>query len=355
MLEREVGWSNMIRSWALAWPVAAAFLTSGAWAQGSGMNTGGNTQLPINVSGKVAMEDGAPPREKVNIEVLCPPNSQMQGTTDLKGAFNLELGLGRFQGAGDASMSTPASKSGFGGQLSVGRTISQADGMSIIALMGCFLRADLPGYESDQYDLGKMRAGDVNTNVGTLFLHPFGGDLATVVSSTSLGAPKDAQKRLVRAREYISKRQFAGAEAELDKAVRAYPKYAEAWNEMGGVLESEHKNAEARKAYLESIASDARLPQPYLSLARLSATEKNWQDVADMSASLVKLNPSAYPQGYYYNAVAQYNLANYDKALESARQAVKLDAVHKVPLAEQLLGVLYSMRGDYNSAAGDGG
>src|ERR1035438_4681204 len=67
MLEREVGWSNMIRSWALAWPVAAAFLTSGAWAQGSGMNTGGNTQLPINVSGKVAMEDGAPPREKVNI------------------------------------------------------------------------------------------------------------------------------------------------------------------------------------------------------------------------------------------------------------------------------------------------
>src|ERR1017187_9409384 len=96
--------SIMVRSRALAWPVAAAFLTSGAWAQGSGMNTGGNTQRPINVSGKVAMEDGAPPREKVNIEVLCPPNSQMQGKTDLKGGFNLELGLGRFEGASDASM-----------------------------------------------------------------------------------------------------------------------------------------------------------------------------------------------------------------------------------------------------------
>jgi tetratricopeptide (TPR) repeat protein len=65
----------------------------------------------------------------------------------------------------------------------------------------------------------------------------------------------------------------------------------------------------------------------------------------------VKLDPSAYPQGYYYNAVAQYNLTNYDKAWESAHQAVKLDTAHRVPLAEQLLGVLYSMRGDFKSAA----
>jgi cytochrome c-type biogenesis protein CcmH/NrfG len=30
---------------------------------------------------------------------------------------------------------------------------------------------------------------------------------------------------------------------------------------------------------------------------------------------------------------------------------VKLDTAHRVPLAEQLLGVLYSMRGDFKSAA----
>jgi tetratricopeptide (TPR) repeat protein len=315
------------------------------------MNTGGNSQLPINVSGKFAMEDGSAPPERLNIQLLCPPNTQMQGRTDVKGAFNLELGQGRFQGASDASMSTPASKTGFGGQLSVGRTISQVDGMSIIALMGCFLRADLPGYESDQYDLGRLRAGDVNTYIGTLFLHPLGGSPAAVVSATSLHAPVDAQHSLAKARGYLAKGQLAQAESELANAVKSYPEYADAWNTLGGVLQSEHKNAEARKAYMAAIANDARFLPPYLSLARLAATEQNWQEAADVSASLLKLSPSAYPQGYYYNAVAQYNLANYDKALESAQQAVKFDPAHAVPLAEELLGVLYSQRGDFKSAA----
>jgi tetratricopeptide (TPR) repeat protein len=315
------------------------------------MNTGGSTQRPINVSGKFAMEDGAPPPRKIDIKILCPPNEQMQGKTDLKGDFNLELGLGRFQGASDASMSTPASKTGFGGQLSVGRTINQVDGMSIIALMGCFLRADMPGYQSDQYDLGKLRAGDVNTNVGTLFLHPLGSSAAPPASATGLSAPKDAQKYLTKARDAVFKRQYAEAEAELNRAVRAYPKYADAWNDLGGVLEAEHRNAEARKAYRESIASDAKYAEPYLNLARLSDTEKNWKDAAEMAASVVKLNPTGYPEGYYYKAVAEYNLGDYGEALNSAQQAVKLDITHKLPLAEQLLGVVYSMRGDYKSAA----
>jgi tetratricopeptide (TPR) repeat protein len=315
------------------------------------MNTGGNTQLPMNVSGKFLMEDGTPPHERLDIELLCPPNTQMQGKTDLDGGFNLELGYGRFEGAEDAGMRSAAAKTGFGGQLSVGRTYQQVDGASVIALIGCFLKADMGGYESDQYDLGKLRAGDVNTNIGTLFLHPVGGDAASAVSATSAAAPKDAQKSLVKARDYVFKRQFGEAEAELKKAVKSYPKYAEAWNDLGGVLESEHKNPEARQAYQQSIASDARFSRPYLNLARLSATEKKWSDVAEQAAALAKLNPEAFPQSYYYNAVAQYNLGNDAKAIESAQHAVKLDAGHKVPLAEQLLGMLYAMRGDYKSAA----
>src|ERR1035441_506491 len=152
-----MGVSNILRSSARALPVAVSLLTAAAWAQPGGMSTGGNTQRPLNVSGKVAMEDGMTPGEKVAIEVLCPPNSQIQGRTDLKGAFNVELGFGRYQGNGDASMSSSASRAGFGGQLSVGRTVNQVDGMSIIALMGCFLRAALPGYTSDQSVLGQPR------------------------------------------------------------------------------------------------------------------------------------------------------------------------------------------------------
>lgn len=91
--------------------------------------------------------------------------------------------------------------------------------------------------------------------------------------------------------------------------------------------------------------------KPDLSFLRQSAVEQNWQQVLDRSDAVVHGNPTEFPEVYYYRAVAHYNLDRLDQAFESAQQAVKLDTAHTVPLAEQLLGVLFSMRGDYKSAA----
>jgi tetratricopeptide (TPR) repeat protein len=91
--------------------------------------------------------------------------------------------------------------------------------------------------------------------------------------------------------------------------------------------------------------------RPDLSLVRQSAVERNWQDVLDRSDAVLKLNSAELPEAYYYRAVAQYNLDRLDQAFESAQQAVKLDTAHTAPLAEQLLGVLFAMRGDDKSAA----
>ena len=219
-----------------------------------------------------------------------------------------------------------------------------------MSLMGCFLRGVLEGYRSEQVDLGRVRAGD-DPNVGTIILHRLGDVQETTVSSTALRAPKAAKVALDKARENIDKRQLAGAEKELRKAVQLYPKYAEAWQDLGTVLQSQNRAADARKAYLESIASDSKFVLPLLSLARLSATERNWQDSLDQSAAVTRLDPTRFPAAYYYAAVAHYNLDHLDQAIENARQAVKLDSAHAVPLAEQLLGVLFSTQGDYKSAA----
>ena len=120
---------------------------------------------------------------------------------------------------------------------------------------------------------------------------------------------------------------------------------------MGSVSLTLNKPAEARKAFLQSIAADASFAKPYLSLARLSAVEKNWQDVLDKAGVLLQLNSPESAQAYYYRAVAHYNLDNNDTAFDDAQQAVKLDTAHTVPLAEQMLGVLFSMRGDHKAAA----
>ena len=120
---------------------AVALLASVAAAQSGGITTGGGSQRPINVRGTVAMADGRPLPDRAALELVCPPHSQSQGRTDVHGTFSVELGMYRFEGASDAAMSSPGAGTNFGGQLAVGRTVNQVDGMSIVALIGCSLRA----------------------------------------------------------------------------------------------------------------------------------------------------------------------------------------------------------------------
>jgi tetratricopeptide (TPR) repeat protein len=314
----------------LVWLVAGAALAQGA----------------VYVRGKVLLSDGQPPPDKVEIELVCQAQVQPQGKTDSRGGFVLELGADRAQGAGSASASLPPGAT-FGGALS-GQT--QAPGGSVMSLMGCSLRGALRGYVSESADLSRVRAGDTN-DVGTIILRRLADAPGGTVSVTSLNAPADAKKAFQKAQEQVAARRPLEAEKEFAKAVQLYPKYAEAWQELGSALLAQKRPAEARKAYLESIASDPRFEKPYLSLATLSAVEKNWQDVLDKAGALLQLNSHEYPQAFYYRAVAHYNLDNNDKAFDDAQQAVKLDTAHTVPLAEQLLGVLFSMRGDHKAAA----
>jgi hydroxyacylglutathione hydrolase len=338
--------SALTRVRALMFAPACFLLSSLALAQGGGITTGGASDRPIFVSGVVVMENGSAPPVKVAIELLCQVQSQPQGKTDEKGAFNIQLGINRYQGNIDAATGSAAAATGFGGALK-GQT--QVDGMSVLALMGCSLRAVLEGYRSDMADLSRIHVGDT-TNVGTIVLHPFAASKEYATSINSLAAPKNASSALDKAREHIAKQQVEDAEKELRKAIRLYPKYAEAWQELGGVLQIQKKNAEARKAYLESAACDAQYSKPYLSLARLSAIEKNWQDALQNSEMFLKLDPSTSAQAYYYSAVAHYNLDHIDKAFDHAQRVVSLDPNHTVPLAEQLLGVIYLDKGDDMSA-----
>ena len=327
---------------------ACFLLACAAWAQQQGsITTGGSSQRPIFLNGSVQLADGQIPPDRAEIELVCQGRAQPQGKTDSSGKFNIQLGANRFQGASDASVSSQATAGGFGGVLS-GQ--GQVDGMSVMSLLGCTLRAALPGYRSESIDLSRVRLGE-SPLVGAIILHRLSNTEGVTVSSTSLSAPREARNALERARQEIAKGRLVGAENEINSALLLHPKYAEAWQELGVVLEAQRRLPEARKAYLEAAACDDNFTPPLLSLARMSATDKNWQEALERCAMLLRLNPYDYPQGYFYQAVAHYNLENNDAAFESARQAVKLDTSHSVPLAEQLLGVLSSMRGDFKAAA----
>ena len=309
-------------------------------------------QRPIFLSGKVVTEDGTPPPEIVVIERVCNGQPRPEGYTDSKGRFSIQLGQNSHMMM-DASVGSAAndnfpgssnSGGGFGGLGGRGGGISERD------LMGCEIRAVLAGYRSEPVHLSGRRMMD-NPDVGTIVLRRLGNVEGLTYSATSMMAPKDAKKAYEKGMDRVKNKKAAEAQKEFEKAVEVYPKYAAAWYELGAIHQAQNRPADARKAYEQSLAADSKYSKPYLNMAMLSAAESNWQDVADTTDRLIRLNPVDFPQAFFYNSVANYNLQKFDAAEKSAAEAVKLDSNHRLPKAQHLLGILQAMRNNLSGAA----
>lgn len=310
---------------------------------------------PVFLQGKVMMDDGTPPPDQVVIERVCNGNPRPEAYTDSKGRFSFQLGQ-QMGVMADASVSS-AADAGFGGMPggmgSQGRAGGFGDprgGVTEQQLMGCELRAALPGYRSDVVSLAGRKAFD-NPDVGVIILHRLGNVEGTTISATSLNAPKDAKKAYEKGREALKKKKTADARKELEKAVGLYPKYAAAWFELGLAQEAENQVEQARTSYAKALEADAKFINPYLALALIQAKDKKWKEVVDTTDRAIKLNPFDFPQAYFYNSVANFNLGNTEAAEKSAREAQKLDTAHRYPKVEHLLGIILADRREYGAAA----
>ena len=299
-------------------------------------------------SGRVMMDDGTPPPDSIVIERVCNGVARPEAYTDSKGRFSFQLGQG-MNVMPDASVSSGWDPVGSYGTPSSGTFGRSGRGVTERDLTSCELRASLPGFRSDVVNLAGRRMLD-NPDVGTIILHRLGGVEGTTISVTSLLAPKDAKKAYDKGREALKRKKIEEALAQFEKAVLLYPKYAVAWFELGSLHQQRKQVEPARKAYAQALAADARFVKPYLELATLSVQERNWQDVADTTSRVLKLNPFDFPAAYFYNSVANFNLRNFEAAEKSAREALKLDTQHRVPKVEHLLGVILANKQDYAGA-----
>lgn len=307
------------------------------------------------LSGKVQMDDGTAPPDSVVIERNCNGYARNEGYTDSKGNFSFQLGQNQSV-TQDASIDDSAAGISQNGVIRpstsvASQTSSNAPRRSSMPqdLSGCELRAVLAGFRSDVVNLSGRRLFD-NPDVGTIILHRRTNVEGTTVSATTLMAPKDARKAYDKAREAARKGKTNDAERELDKAVAAYPQFAEAWSSLGVIHEENKEMADARRCFSQALAADPKLVTPYLHLARYSLADKNWQEVAATTDRLIKLDPYDFPEAYLYNAVADYNLRKYDQAHARALEAQKLDTAHKFPKVEHLLGVILYQKKDYTGA-----
>jgi tetratricopeptide (TPR) repeat protein len=313
------------------------------------------------VSGRVMTEEGTPPPATVTIVRICNGVSRAMGYTDPKGVFSFDMNHadasfqdasnpGTFGTASDptstrASLDDPMSSMRTGGS-----SMGGFGGGSSSVLMGCELRAELAGYRSSAVQLAQRRSMD-DPDVGTLFLHRIGKDEGSMVSMTSLSAPKDAKKSYEKGLDALKKKKTEDAQKDFEKAVAVYPKYADAWYHLGMLQVDAKDVGAARNSFGQAIGADPKLVTPYVELAILDARDGKWKETADSTGKAIRLDPVDFPVAFYYDAVANYNLQNFDAAEKSARQLQRLDTQHRYPLADRILASVLAEKKDYPGAA----
>ena len=312
-------------------------------------------QRPMLLTGKVLMDDGSALPDAVLIQLVCRTNPRNVGYTDRKGSFGVDLNDKATNSLYlDASQS---SQPGFGAtnspSMNNNTTAGSAASSGIFGVrdyMGCDIRASLAGFRSDEIHLEARRSMD-NPDIGTIFLHRLANVEGLTISATSAMAPKDAKKAFEKGRTEIQKGKPDDAEKEFEKAVTVYPKYAEAWFELGLIQENKKNLDGARKSFGQALDADSKYVNPYLELATMDLNEKKWQEAADTTDRIVHLNPGDFPQAWYYNAYANYNLQKFDLAEKSAREGLQRDTAHKYPRLSRVLAVILAQRQDYDGAA----
>lgn len=303
------------------------------------------------VSGRVIVADGGHLPDKITIQRDCSGATQTVASTDRKGQFSFPLS----EAAGFAAdASSPFPRGGSRG--TIGDGIDQSappqpgtgDGL---ASANCELRAVARGYRSDLVALDRRQSfPGGNYDVGTIVLRRTEEVAAPPVSATSAAAPAAARKAFEKGLEALGKGKTADAEKDFEKAASLYPQYAEAWLDLGKLKLQQKADDAAGDAFQHAFEADGNLAEPQVYLGMLAVEKKQWTEAARYLDPALKLDPVHFPEAWFNDAVAKYNLMDYAGAERSIREALKLDPEHKNPRSDYLLGLILAAKKDYTGA-----
>ncbi len=305
------------------------------------------------VHGAVIQEDGTPAPQGTRVECACSSRTKRAASVDSRGFFSLQINndVSRYNTLAadlddEPSGHTDISSGKGGRRLGLSTWV---DAIPSASVMGCELRATLAGFRSNTLSLEDVKnLGQVN--VGTIILYPIERLRGTLVSVTSLQAPKEARKALERAKKSIERKNPGRARQELKTAIQTYPKYADAWFALGEICEREGNANDARDAYQSAVAADAICVKPYVALARLAGVERRWKEVAELTDRALSLDPMDFPEAYYLNSIANLSLKELDSAEKSARMVLRLDPLHRWPAAYLVLAEILEEKSDFTGS-----
>jgi tetratricopeptide (TPR) repeat protein len=288
------------------------------------------------VYGTVGIDDGSPLTDTVIIESICDEQRHTEARTDTNGRFSFEMGN---------RVELPTDSPEIESSMRIGPDPRSRGPQK--SWRQCRLQAVLPGYISNTVEL----ADAIQTkDVGRITLHRSASSGS--LSPTTSKAPESAMRAFQKGREYEDKRKLEDAQKSFEKAVKIDSNFAVAWVELGRVQQKNKDLAGARHSFQQAILADANLVTPHEELALMAMDDKNWKDAVQQSGEVLKANPINFPQDWFYHALSQYHLQDFEGAEKSANEGIKVDAEHRVPKLEYLLAVVLVEKRDYAGAAG---
>jgi hypothetical protein len=306
--------------------------------------------------GRVATDDGTPVPHDALVERVCNARVRQQVYATSRGDFSMELGS-----MTDPYLDASGDRSPQYGQASR----VPGTGIPRIELTNCELRATVSGFHSDVISLVDLTPVSSSMDVGAIVVHRAAKIKGMTLSAVPYKAPRDARRAYEKGLEAERNGRLADARQYFEKAVEIYPKYANAWFQLGAVLQNLAQKESARAAYTHATAIDSKFLPPYLSLASLAYEAEDWPQVLDLTnhvldpdplkyanvtGYILDLDPLDYAEAYFYNSAANYKLNKIEDAEKSALKAERLDVRPRFPQLHLLLAEILARKNNYATA-----
>jgi len=309
--------------------------------------------LVMFLRGRVATRDGTPVPNDMLVERVCNNRVRQEVYASPHGDFSMQLGS-RADSFPEANAG-PTSPYGVASKDSV-------MGISRRELTNCELRASASGFHPGVISLLDLDAFGSMIDVGVIVVQRGTKIEGMTLSATPYKAPKDARRAYEKGLQAERNGKLADARKYFETAVEIYPGFANAWFQLGTILQKENQKDAARKAYTQATTLDTRFLLPYLSLASMAYETGNWTDVLNLTGHILDLDPLNhaavtgyildldplnYADAYFYNAVANYKLNKIEDAEKSGLKAEHLDLRTHFPQLHLLLAEIFTRKNNY--------
>jgi len=312
--------------------------------------------LVMFLLGRVATDDGTPVPHDALVERVCNARVRQQVYATSRGDFSMELGS-----MADSYLDASGDRSPQYGQASK----VPGTGISRLELTNCELRATVSGFHSSVVSLMDLTPGSSSMDIGAIVVHRATKIKGMTLSAVPYKAPRDARRAYEKGLEAERNGRLADARQYFEKAVEIYPKYANAWFQLGIVLQNLAQKESARAAYTHATTIDRKFLPPYLSLASMAYEAEDWTQVlnltnqvldldplkyAHVTGFILDLDPQDYAKAYFYNSAANYKLNKIEDAERSGLKAERLDVRPRFPQLHLLLAEIFARKNNYATA-----